>query len=217
MTASSRDKSFPTNGDVEHVIAEVRPQRMHKAQCRTHVIRSLQGIRDYDFVPNGSVKKKLERTAKAVKKARIALANLPIGQSLRLFTNGKAMEDFLLELRRVGKESEALADETRVDRSGGDVASRVRRRMAAEDAFDMLNDWGGRVPTLSKRGDYVRLAGLLFERATGRAPGDMERACREFIQALVADGFPNAKERQRLKRSGKLAAKQAPKWMRFCA
>ena len=64
----------------------------------------------------------------------------------------------------------------------------MQKQIAAEQAFDLLNDRGGRTPTLTKDGQYLELAGLLFEIATEReSAGEMGRACARVISNLRKD------------------------------
>jgi len=199
----------PTETVVERVMEVVRAAGQEidwrESDCRRDVIDSLRMIAKHtvDVVPAGAVRDQLREVAKALKLARLALTRLPPG---RLFRKESALQEFLRRLDEVRLASEELADKMIVKRSGGDPSKRgdaARKRIAAGRAFQLLDDWGRRPPTLTKGGEYVALAGLLFESATGREPGDMERVCTNHFKKMRENGFPNAEELRRIRKEGK--------------
>lgn len=105
------------------------------------------------------------------------------------------------ELDRAALRCEGLAEKICVKRSGGRGGPQLaaQKRIAADEAFDLLLDYGERTPTLTKGGDYFKLAGMLFEAATGRR-SDLTRACLEHFKELRADGLFDAAELRRMKR-----------------
>jgi hypothetical protein len=202
----------PDSSAIERVLKIVRPGKRQE-DCRRDIIDSIRMITKLkpDVAPPGAMRKQLREIASTLKKVRHAINKLSSVWRQRL-----NLDDFLIELTRVHQTSDDLADKMNVRRSGGDPSKRTaaaQKLIAAERAFDILNDWGHRQPSLTKNGDYYQLTSVLFEIATGRRSGDVERACTTVLENLQKDGFPDAAERRRLRREGKSSWKTAPKWL----
>jgi hypothetical protein len=141
------------------------------------------------YVPPSVVEKQLRDIAGKLKAARASIDELPPG-----WRNQLRSDNFLKELADVVERSEELATGISLattKRSGGgrgERAAAIQKRIAAEQAFDLLYDWGGRPPTLTKDGEYLWLAGMLFRIATGRrSEGEMGRACGQVLRNLRKD------------------------------
>ena len=200
----------PDSSAIERVLKMVHPGKRQE-DCRRDIIDSIRVIAKLkpDVAPPGATKKQLLEVASTLKKARYAINKLPPVWHQRLNPDG-----LLSELGRVHQTSAELADKMNVRRSGGDPSKRTaaaQKLIAAERAFDILNDWGRSTPSLTKNGDYYQLASVLFEIATGRRSGNMERACARFFENLRKDGFSDAAEMRRIRREGKSSS--APKWL----
>jgi hypothetical protein len=91
------------------------------------------------------------------------------------------------ELDRLVADCEGKIAKIKVERSGGRGGDLVaeQKRVAAERAFDLLLEHGHRQPTLTKDGDYIKLAALLFRVATGRR-SDPTRACSKLLKDVRA-------------------------------
>jgi hypothetical protein len=87
-------------------------------------------------------------------------------------------------LRRMIAQFDTLAGEVAVKRSGGARRAGIQMLHAAFAAYDLFAVGRGRVPTLTRDGDYLQLTSILYELATGRTR-DPERACRRFIRQIV--------------------------------
>lgn len=75
-----------------------------------------------------------------------------------------------------------------------------RKQIAAQEAFDLLLYWGERAPTLTQDGDYYGLTAALFEIATGKPAGDVERACKLVVNDMRKLGY-RATNRSQYRRS----------------
>jgi hypothetical protein len=198
----------PTDEDVERVMALACPDHLYEEQCRSTAIISLWEIARpiSDLVPRGVVRKRLKHLATTLNSARAEIKAIPEGWLYHVFDGEIERNDFLLRLTKIEGASEKLAGRMVVERSGGakrDRENAERQRIAADYAFDLLNDYGGPSPTQAAGGTYFALASLLFEIATGQEDKDLSRACRDHVKALERDGFPDAKMRQRMKRHEK--------------
>jgi hypothetical protein len=197
---------------VKGVLELVRPKKDATDQCQRDVIDAIRMIENLPpFLSPGVVKKQLSKVVTELKAARTAISKLPLGWRRPLL-----VDDFLSKLAHVIQKSDDMANYISVTkRSGGSQRTRTvafKKQIAAEQAFDLLNDWGRRRPTLTKGGDYHQLTGMLIEVAIGRNfVGDVERACARVIHNLRKEGFPGAMERRRQPRQGKLVLKKARK------
>jgi hypothetical protein len=123
----------------------------------------------------GERKEALHKVAKNIAAVITSLNNLPIATLHELHPEA---------FQRSLDQTLALAEKITVKRSGGKKrgsGSRIdaaKKRAAADCAFDILWAWSSRGrPTLYRGGPYFELAALLFELATGKRDGDVERAC----------------------------------------
>ena len=69
-----------------------------------------------------------------------------------------------------------------------------QKRIAAEVAHDLMLEYGGDVPTLTKQAPYIYLANLLYLAATGKN-GDLKKHCSQHVADLKADGFNSLRKR----------------------
>ena len=194
-----------TEDAVERVIALARPRHRHEAQCRLDAISGLKKIAGpiSNLVPPGKVRKQLLHLATTLTKARVEIEATPEEWHGIVFDKIKP-DDLARHLLLVGQASEKLAGRLTVTRSGGpNREDAARQRIAADRAFDLLNDYGGPEPTLSNFGKYFELASLLFEIATGQKEKDLSRFCRAHLALLEKDGFPSAKARRKQKKDAK--------------
>jgi hypothetical protein len=203
----------PTMSDgVVQILQLVKPDKGDIGRCRRDAMDALRMIGSLPpFVSTGVVKKQLSKVAAELKAVRMAINKLPLA-----WQNGLNVANLLSELACVSQRAEETANCLLVNkRSGGDRSKRtaaLQKQIAAEQAFDLLNDWGRRTPSLTKNGEYHQLTGMLIEIAIGRKfVGDVERACARVIHNLQKEGFPAAMERQRQPRQGKPVLKKARK------
>lgn len=205
-------KTPATPEEIACVLELIRPRKKEEERCRTEVIDCIRMIaeRSPSVTPSGAVKRQLQRLAIALFKARTEINSLPSEWRDKL-----RLEHIPSELDRIRRESERLAENVKVKRSGGAAQSRAdspKKQLAASYAFDLLIFWG-REPTLTKDSDYFTLASLLFMIATDRESGDMERPCNTHIRNLRRDGYPGREELRQLRRQGKVSSKDAPEWL----
>ena len=162
---------------VEHILQLVRPDAEHTDRCRRDVMDAIRMIANLPtYVPPGTVKKQLQDVAVKLKAAHVSINKLPSAWRNLLLAN---------ELMRLRGKSEELAGVISTKgRSGGDPSRRTvafQKQIAAEQAYDLLTDHGGRVATSTRGGEYCRIAALLMEIATGRK-SDVERACAQVLR-----------------------------------
>jgi hypothetical protein len=194
---------------IQRVMELVSPARQRE-ECARQVrfAVGLIALPMPDLLSAGKIKQHLQKLSVALFEARAAITGSPEGLNYSIF--GEMSRDvFVHQLSQTEYASGRSAEQLNVKRSGGVPSARTdakRARIAASCAFDLLNDWGGLVPTLTKSGHYFQLASLLFELATGRQEKDVSRSCADYIKRLRNDGFPSARELTR-KRN---ALKHAP-------
>jgi hypothetical protein len=190
---------------VERIMQLLRPDNQHHDQCRRDVMDAIRMIADLPaYLPPSIVKKRLNDITANLRAARTAINELPftllhrrLSRLRRIRTlrpagrTGGRQDRFLNELVRVSEASEEFARSafsTTKRGSGGGRSERkaaMQKQVAAEQAFDLLTDWGHRKPSLTKDGEYLELAGMLFNIATGRkSAGEMGRACAQVIRNL---------------------------------
>jgi hypothetical protein len=191
----TRQPAFPTEADVKRVleILHLHPSSEHAPRCREATINALRTIKSMntnDFPSAGATRTKLHKVAKTSKTAHAAICNLPSYYRLTLDPGGILCE----QLERVHRASKAFTSKVVVRRSGGRRAAAQLKLIAADHAVYLLMHYSKhkgndrRWPaTLTRRGPYFKLAGLLLEIATGGAPGDMERACRKYLDQYLQE------------------------------
>jgi hypothetical protein len=182
---------FPADEDVERVMDIILHARGHQdalwADLKFHpplstrtvrrfVIDILRKIRKCTVTHPGSERRQLLNAAKAIEKARVTLAELPLSPSVA--------DDLICKLARVRDECKRRAGRTVVKHSGGQIVAAAQKRIAAEHAMHLLLLCGEK-PTLSRGKAYLKLAALLFEVATGKR-ANLERACAECCDEAAA-------------------------------
>jgi hypothetical protein len=195
---------MPSEENIHRIVELANPNPDYRQQCRNSVIGALWSIKNFNVTLPAAAKKRLERVADKLRKARIAVDQLPYVTRRSL----NITDEFRSDLGRIEQESESQARRMRPRSSGGLIVDGMRMLFAAERAFDLLNDYGGGPPRLTRGGRYFNLTDLLFRVATGRRiarsdderGSDAERACIEFFKRLEQDGFPNAEQRRRMQR-----------------
>lgn len=203
----------PPEEHVDRVMTAVRPAEEDFKACLRDVVDSLNIIAHGvpDLVPPGALRKRLLRRAKALANVVQSDRELPAGERLpNAFTEQIKMH------RRL---SEQQADRLKPQPTGGgtekDKAFHVKV-LAAERAFDLLNESGRREPKLSQDGEFLSLTALLYELGAGLKEVDAEqvkRACKQVFENLEAGGYPDAAKRREDRKSMKQAGKSAPSWL----
>jgi len=97
------------------------------------------------------------------------------------------VEIFRSELARLGERANAFTALDRADLMAGPAESApradVRKRHAANCAYDLLTTFGNQPPTLKPEGAFYNLAQIMYEAFTGEPDQSIERACRAVHQA----------------------------------
>jgi hypothetical protein len=200
---------LPQDSDVDRVLSEMRPLKGYeKHKSRQNVISSLRTIARFDPTTPSDLKEKMRSIVATLRKARTAIKSLPDN-----WRYGLGMDISLLETDRIIAQTQPLA--TSILKPSGNAGSNAARKLiAAERAFDLLLYCGGRQPTLSDGGTYLKLTNVLFEIATGK-PENCERECYKYFKLLEDEGFSDAEARKKIARHGKLADTIAPNWLRI--
>jgi hypothetical protein len=186
---------FPADEDVERVMDIILHARGHQdalsaahmlrlpsstRTARQSVIDILRKIRKCTVTHPGSEKPRLLKAARYLEKAHAILTDLSLP------TDG-VMDVHDACKRRAGK--------LVVKRTGGQIAAKAQKKIAAAEAFSLLLFVYGERPTLSRGGVYLQLATMLFVLATGR-PGDLERACAACCAEFEAAGYRTPRRRK---------------------
>jgi hypothetical protein len=192
----TRQEAFPTEADVKRVFEILHPSSELAPACREATIDALRMIKTTnpnDFPSVGATRTKLDKVATTSKTARAAICNLPSYYRLTLDPGGLLCE----QLERVHRASKEFTSKIVVRRSGGRRAAAQLKLIAAGHAVYLLMYYSERKrtkqndlrwpATLTRRGTYFKLAGLLFEIATGLASGDMERACGKCVDQYLRE------------------------------
>lgn len=184
--------------NVDSIVDLVRPPK-REAECRKHIALLLSHLRSITVVPAGRTRGHLRQAIVGLKNAKKEIAALPPHLRSELPTT---------ELDRLIKVADERAKKLVVTRSGGRNKTEAARKLAAAaHAFDLLNDWGRRIPTLSRDGEYYALAALLYRLATGlEYDVDLEGPCKAFFNIIEKEGFPNARARKRMIEDGRQSA-----------
>jgi hypothetical protein len=161
---------------VERAFDLINPDPKHATQCRVDIATTISLL-----VPPNVVKRQLENVAAKLRAAQMAIDELaPSGWQALLHS-----EVLVDEIERASvRASELAAGTTPAKRSGGGRSERteaMRKRIAADRAFDLLISYGHCTPTATRKGKYVRLATLLCEGATLQKM-NLERACADVIR-----------------------------------
>lgn len=182
---------------VDQIVALINPTggppfRRSVADCRRAVERAVSMIRDPLVAETAaSERKRLTRAEAKLRAARAAVGDNP---ALAAVLEGA-----------VAKHRDAI-EKLPKERSGGPGGrlAAAQKMVAAEKAFDLLLEHGGREPTLTKGGDYFELANLLHRVATGKRSAELSRPCMKYFADLRADGFANAAKLRRMRRAARL-------------
>ena len=139
--------------------------------------RDLDDAKLPPYVPPGTVKRRLAKIVAKLQAACEAIDELPRGWRLAVPSK---------ELACICGDIEALHDRFLMNPSGGSRRKHraaIQTKIAAEQAFDLLNDYGHRMPTSTRGGKYSQITALLIEIATGRQVDveSVERACARVV------------------------------------
>ena len=121
----------PTDAELERVLKVARPLKVYRDQCRRDAIDSVRMIARMDTSRPSDVKKQLSNVAIAIRRALIAIINLPDHLRYRLSSG-----EFLCEADRVIEKSQVLAAEIIVKRTGNAQSNVAKKKLAAELAFN---------------------------------------------------------------------------------
>jgi hypothetical protein len=179
MSRYVKNLESPPEVDVERILQLVQPDKKGIDQCQRDARDAIRMIAMLPpFMPPGTIKKQLAKIVAKLQAACEAIDELP--REWRSAVPGK-------ELARICGDIDELNGRFLVaKRSGGGRLNRraaIQGKIAAEQAFDLLNDYGRRVPTSTRRGKYCQITALLIEIATGRQVGaeSVERACARIV------------------------------------
>ena len=156
-------EATPTDTQIEQILEIARPSPSTLRRCRLAAIDAVRLVAK--CAPRtealGKTKKQLINLLTCLKRTRVAAKQLPPG-----WFDDLEPKDFLHDLDRIYRNAELLESKIVVTRGGGAKAKRAdafRKRLAAEHAFDLLNDYGcGPGPSLTKGGAWFELANFLF-------------------------------------------------------
>jgi hypothetical protein len=162
------------------------------------VREAVRQIRDYDPLPRYEVRKKL-----IVLRGRL-WDTLDAINKLERRSEWRARPELKAELDRAAAEIKEPA----VKGSGGRRLGAARIRVAAVHAFNLLDDWGA-VPTLTRKGSYLKLTKRLYWIATGKHH-DPGPACKAVADELEWRGRAGRSERIRHQQE---ARKEHQKWL----
>ena len=140
------------------------------------VVEGIRRIAELDGTTPYRLRQARNRVAKDAKRLQLSLKKLPPAAQA-------GNQDGLDWLSRLA----AQADNVPEAKKG--KAPTHRKQLAASLACDLLLDYGGHTPTLTKGGPYLTLAGLLYKTATGR-DGDLENACSKHFASLKTSDEP---------------------------
>jgi hypothetical protein len=217
--------TVPSEANIRHIVELANPRPDCRQQCRDYAIAAIEAIKNCTYaMPSGGLRQKLLNLSSAMKMARIAIEQLPsaaygalgfeaqmneLARRISIEVPGSTtpryspkIDALLSSLREIEQESLAQAQNMDVNPSGGRgrATDRARMGIAVQLACDLIVDWSDEMPTLTRGGRYVRLAGLLFKVATGKKM-DAERTCAAYLKHLEKGGeFPSAAERRRMRR-----------------
>jgi hypothetical protein len=160
---------------VDEIVRLIRPRPPYVEACRRAVRYAVEAVRH----PIRMVTAKEERDGLLKVAAKLSAARRIAGN---LFFDGR-VPGLDEKLDQLIADCEARIKKMKVKRSGGRGGSLLaeQKRIAADKAFDLLTVQGRRVPRLTKDGDYIKLAALLFKVATGRR-SDPTRACSKLLK-----------------------------------
>ena len=170
--------------DAKRVTELVAPKPGLHDDCVREAAISVQWIMHKTATPSaGKRKAALRNVANKIEETITILTNLP--EDMQHEFDPEPLQHHLKQMLAL---AEALAKKIKVTPSGGKSLGRIdaaKKRAAADCAFVILRTYGSRLPTLYRIGPYVLLASLLFELATGKPFGDVERACKERLRAKM--------------------------------
>jgi hypothetical protein len=152
------------------------------------IVDAIRLIAMFETEPPSVLRDRFNKIAKTAKHFRSAIRGMP----------GYANLDAMLErtINDNARWADAIAPSGRLERSGGDQASKTRKLLTARIAYELLSDWGSEVPTLTADGPYIRLANLLFKTATA-SDSDTARACSSYFKMLQAEHLEGLSDRDR--------------------
>ena len=170
---------------VEIVMQFVRPAKKDDSACRRDTMHAISMIAIIPaFVSPNVLVQRLRKVRADFKAAHRSVTQLPPGLQKQW-----CADSLLKEMASFCQKSEGTANSLIVLKSsGGSQSNRtaaMKKQIAAEQAYDLLKDWGRRTPSTTKGGPFHELTKLLFKAATGKKrTGDVARVCARVIQSL---------------------------------
>ena len=169
---------------VERAFDLINPDPKHATQCRVDIATTVNLLDcQPPFVPPNVVKRQLQNVAAKLQAVQAAIGEMSPSKWQAALSYP---EDLVGEIERARvRASELATGITPTMRSGGGRDKReeaMRKRIAADRAFDLLISYGHCTPTATRKGKYVRLATLLCEGATLQEM-NLERACADVIRS----------------------------------
>jgi hypothetical protein len=197
---------------INQALTIINPPAVQKGRCRTSVVWSIRRVIDAArIVSSKDQRDKLADAAQSLRKirreieknARYLLLPLPISpipvpvppnalekyrqehekSKKDLKRQRLLLESFLRELDRSVARVDQLSKDAKPKRSGG--KKDYQKRDAALNAFILLRGFSGKRPTLTA---VHKLAGTLYEAATGKPDADLYPQCRVLFESIRASG-----------------------------
>jgi hypothetical protein len=167
---------------------EKAPGLSRQGDARIAIVHAIQRIATFETEPPSVLRDRFNKIAKTAGHLRSAIRGMP----------GYANLDAMLErtINDNARWADAIAPSGRLERSGGDQASKKRKLITACLAYDLLSDWGSKVATLTADGPYFTLANVLFKTATG-INSQTKSACSSYFKMLQAEHLDGLSGRAR--------------------
>jgi hypothetical protein len=167
---------------------ERAPGLSQQGDVRIAIVAAIQSIATFETELPSVLRDRFNKIAKTARHLRAAIRRMPEYANL----------DSMLErtINDSARRVDAIAPYGKLKRSGSDQASKTRKLLTARFAYDLLSDWGRKVPTLTADGPYIMLANLLFKTATA-SDGDTARACSSYFEMLQAEHLEGLSDRDR--------------------
>jgi hypothetical protein len=159
---------------MQKILELIATEDRHRHLCsdvdfRRTIVWHIKTIAELETMPPSRARRAFDRVAKDVKRLKASLASLPPSAHHLVDVEVKGLDVALSQVK----------NET------GRTAT-VRKRLAAEAAFDLIADHGSYPMTLTPDGPYITLANVLFFVATGKR-SDLETHCRHHFDYLKTE------------------------------